>query len=207
MESTTPWQDSVPERKVRAVQIATAMFSLSRFFVEAPTPEITRRFTDPDMAATWPIRDDDSLAAIENIAEADESGFILGEDFNAMFGPTGKLMMAESEYTGEKPLPLVQALNKRYAAREYQPQKTEGYPRDHFAVQLGYLGHLVAKAGEDPAVADEIRSFRSDHLDRYADDLLTLCDLHARTQMYRAVVVLTRSALAALDDVTRTDGQ
>lgn len=205
MESTTPWQDLVPERKVRSVQCATALFSLSRFFVEAPSPDITERFTDREMAGTWPIRDEDSLAAIENIAQANEKGFILNRDFNAMFGPAGKLMMAESEYTGENHFPLVQSLNKQYEARDYAPQKTEGYPRDHFAVQLGFLGHLAAKSADDPAVAEEIRAFRAAHLDRYADDLLTLLDAHAKTHMYRSVVVLTRSALTALEDVTRID--
>ncbi|MDP9807044.1 TorA maturation chaperone TorD [Trueperella bonasi] len=198
---TTPWQDSVPEVKMRAVQVATALFSLARFFVEAPNPEITRRFTDPQMAGTWPVRDEDSLAAIEQIARADEMAIMLNEDFNRMFGPAGALMMAESEYTGENHLPLVQALNRKYEERGYRPQKTEGYPRDHFAVQLGFLGHLVAKLADEPGVAAEVRAFRAEHVDRYADDLLTLLDAHARTQMYRGVVVLTRRALDALDEV------
>ena len=74
MESTTPWQDLVPERKVRSVQCATALFSLSRFFVEAQ-PEIT----SGSPTGTWrprPFRRR-FLAAIEKIAQANEKGFVL----------------------------------------------------------------------------------------------------------------------------------
>ncbi len=203
--TTTPWNDSVSEGKMRSVQVATALFSLSRFFVEAPTPDIIQRFTDPTMAETWPIRDEDSLAAIARIAEADEPGFALSRDFDAMFGPSGSLMMAESEYTGQKALPLVQTLNKQYAAHGYAPQKTEGYPRDHVAVQLGYLGHLAAKVGDDAQIVQEIRTFRASHLDQYVDDLLLLTEQRAKTHMYRSVVVLIRSALSVLDDMTRVN--
>lgn len=201
METTTPWQDSVSPRRVRAVQLATALFSLSRFYVEAPTTEITRRFTDPQMAATWPIRDEASVAAMERIADANEVAFILNEEFTAMFGPAGTMKMAESEYTGQNHVPLVQELNALYTEHGYSPQKTTGYPRDHFAVQLGFLGHMVAGVAADDSVLETIRDFREDHLDHYAGDLLDHVERQASTEMYRGVTVMTRATLAALSEI------
>ncbi|UVJ54485.1 molecular chaperone TorD family protein [Trueperella pyogenes] len=201
---TTPsWQDSIPQRKMRSVQLATALFSLARFYVESPHSDVLARFTDSDMASTWPLRDAASLAALADLAAAGESAFVLNAEFNALFGPDGLLWMTESEMTGKDPLPLVQCLARQYKAAGFAAQKTEGFPRDHLAVELGFLAHLVVRGGD--GVVAEIAQFRADHLDQYADTLLDAIDAAATTVTYRAVAQLTRAALAGVKELTNND--
>lgn len=107
---TTSWQDSLPERKVRSVQLATALYSLSRFYAEASNREVLARFADPAMARTWPLQDPASLATIAEIADGNESVYALNAEFAALIGPSGSLHLTESEVTGEDPLQLVQVL-------------------------------------------------------------------------------------------------
>lgn len=197
----TTWHD-VPEHKMRAVQLATALFSLSRFYIEAPNPDVVARFSDPAMAGTWPLRDETSLCALEDIGRAKESSYVLGAEFAALLGPGGVLRMAESEYTGEDGLPLVQELARLYAGTGYASHKTENYPRDHIAVELGFLGHLVIRAGEDPGGLDEVTRFYEGHLKRFIGELLDGIEQATTTVTYRGVVDLTRAALDGVEELT-----
>lgn len=202
---TTPWQDSLPERKMRSVQLATALYSLARFYVEAPNHDVVGRFSDPVMAQTWPLRDPQSLVALAQIGQAGESVYVLNAEFNSLIGPSGSLRMAESEFTGEDPLPLVQELAEQYRAAGYASQKTESYPRDHVAVELAFLAHLVIGSADREKDA-EIRRFRGEHLDRFVPELLEELEAQATTATYRGVVALTRAALAGVEELTGADG-
>ncbi|MDP9832235.1 MULTISPECIES: TorD/DmsD family molecular chaperone [Trueperella] len=195
---TTSWQDSLPERKVRSVQLATALYSLSRFYAEAPNREVLARFADPAMAQTWPLRDPVSLAAIAEIADGHESVYALNAEFAALIGPSGSLRLTESEFTGEDPLQLVEVLAQQYREAGYASQKTQSYPRDHVAVELGFLAHLIVASGED----ERVRRFLREHLDRYVVELLDELEAHARTATYRGVVHLTRAALTRVKELT-----
>ncbi|VEI12574.1 TorD/DmsD family molecular chaperone [Trueperella bialowiezensis] len=206
----TPWQDSVPEQRLRAVQRATALFSLARFYVEAPNSEVLRRFTDPQMAATWPVRDERSVAAMEQIASAGDPGRVVADDFAGLFGPAGTVKMAESEYAGDREATgahsggsaragLIRSLREVYRAWRYQPLKMAGFPVDHFSVQLGFLGHLITQVGDDTGAFVQARDFYAGHLG-YAERLLDHVERGARSVTYRAIAQMTRAALDVVGD-------
>ncbi|QOR46390.1 TorD/DmsD family molecular chaperone [Trueperella pecoris] len=196
---TTSWQDNLPASKLRGVQLATALFALARLYAEAPSQDVVARFADPAMAATWPVRDEASLEALAQMGKASDMGCLKSE-FATLIGPGGIVPMAESHYLGVDPLPLSQELARSYREEGYSSPKMATLPRDHVAVELGFLAHLVLGTQEDSGL-EQVWHFREGHLDRFISDLLGCLEENA-TSVIRALVQLTRATLANLEEFT-----
>lgn len=203
-EKMENWQDAIGGRRLRGVQVATALFALSRYYIEEP--EILH-FSQPQMVKTWPLQDEESLQALEAIAEAEDSLFAVRQDFRQLCGPQGVIPMAESEYVGVEPLTLVQKLAAQYSSFGYDLQKTGAFPRDHFGVQLGFAGQLVIQFAQDGEPGDgrvraTLARLLEEHINSYADELLEQIAKAAQTGTYRGVPALTSRALAAAAELT-----
>ena len=200
MQDAQAWQADVDPALVKAVQLATAGFSLARFFHEPANSETIRRFTDPVMSATWPVRDPESVEALERLADVGaESRYEVGAEFHQLFGGHGVIRVRESDWLGTDPLPLVQELKKIYDDAGYVPVGAGAAPLDHIGIEISFVADRISKLAAQPELAEKITAFRAAHLDRFVEDVLSAVEQAADSELMRNVVILTRAALREME--------
>lgn len=187
----------------RGARVGTAGFVLARLLLEPPSQALAENFGDPQMRTTWPLRDDQSLAALDALGpEAYED---LPRDHLTMFRrPPPRVPLNESAWhsADTDPAALRTTLRDQYERAGLRPLPAD----DHVAHQLALLAHLATLIGRAAAI-DELTTarahartavqFRRAHLDRVIDAILRGVDEHARTHLYRAVPSLVRGFLSA----------
>lgn len=194
------WRTEVPQVRLRAVQLATACFSLARFYAEPAHVDMLTRFTDPAMAGTWPQRDENSRDALDALANSGETSYEVGDDFKNLFGLRGKVRVTAAARAGGGTREIADDLRARYERVGFVPVKGMGHGPDHVSVELTFLGDLVSKIPNSPEFAHEALAFLEDHLYGLIVPVIEELEASAFTQTYRAIAVLTRSTVQSVED-------
>lgn len=185
-------------------RVGTAGFVLARLLLEPPSQALAENFGDNEMRTTWPLRDEQSRAALDSLAPDPYED--LPRDHLTMFHrPPRRVALHESAWRADAtdPATVRATLRDQYERAGVRPLPED----DHVAHQVTLLAHLATQIGRAAAAGEMTTArahartavqFRGAHLDPMIDPILRGIDEHARTHLYRAVPGLLRGFLTAL---------
>lgn len=196
-----------------AAEVALAAQIVSSLFLAAPGDELRAVLADPGAAAEWPTQDWSSRDALARVA-AEGPGTaeeLVDDHFQLFVGPgRGNACPYESVHVSEDNLLYGEetfAVRDMYAHLGLVAGGGDRGPDDHIGLEFGFVAACCERlsrellAEERAAVAQLLRVFLAEHLDRFAPTVLAMVAEHARTSTYRALPVLARGVLAGAHEL------
>lgn len=157
---------------------------------------------------SWPIRNEPSLDALKLISHGFDLDATRAEWELLFGGQPGSIAMRESDRTGADPDVLTGELEQLYRTVSFKRAAAAAHPSDHLGVELMLSAHLVAEMGHGGTESDQravgaerLTAFRTTHLDRFCDEVLTDISVRAESRLLAAVpglIIGYRQAIASL---------
>ncbi|WP_194785568.1 hypothetical protein [Actinomyces haliotis] len=174
----------------RAVRLATACAVVSQLLANPPSPLLAENLHDGAMTDRWPLRDEVSLAAANELAEAAHEPLRLQQDdWDRLIGPGSDTRPLLSRLAPGAPTPPPKALGAPGT-----PGHLALLPRDHAAVVMARTGSMATRATAPSATPADTAAFIAvvrTMLLPLAPAVASTLREGARSRAYRAVAGLT----------------
>lgn len=175
---------------------------VGQLFLDEPQGQLYDALTNPELLHSWPLEDEDSRAATALLlaAKPDSIAELQRDHLYLFIGVSAPLAQPyESPYFSKDGLVMddpTGEVSAFYQRVGFDPG-VDNLPPDHIGFEfrcISYLSKLILEQRLSPAV---LRQFVAEHPGRFAPQVLTAVDQHARTAIYRALPGLARGVLGA----------